>query len=257
MNPGACLPTGVSLRRWLALGAIWLALASDPALALRPFDSTDADVARPGEFELEFGPLGYLHEGNNKWYVAPAIVGNIGLQNQRELVLQGQRERLRDGTPGAPSTSFVNTGLFIKQVLRQGVLQDETGPSIATEYGVLLPEVHGDSKTGLSWAGIVSQRWPAGTVHLNAAVELNREHNPDAFLGVILEGPYEWTVRPVIEVFTEQASNNPRTVSQLAGMVWRRNENLSFDLGIRSASTGDQHIHEIRIGLTWSFDWRK
>jgi hypothetical protein len=61
----------------------------------------------------------------------------------------------------------------------------------------------------------------------------------------------------VIEVFTEQESNNPRMVSRLAGMVWRRNENLSFDLGIRSASAGDQHIHEIRIGLTLGFDWRK
>ncbi len=28
-----------------------------PALAYRPFDSTDADVAGPGEFELELGPV--------------------------------------------------------------------------------------------------------------------------------------------------------------------------------------------------------
>jgi hypothetical protein len=36
--------------------ALVLAALSGSALAYRPFDSTDADVARPGEFELELGP---------------------------------------------------------------------------------------------------------------------------------------------------------------------------------------------------------
>ena len=31
--------------------------SADSALGYRPFDSTDAAVASPGEFELEFGPL--------------------------------------------------------------------------------------------------------------------------------------------------------------------------------------------------------
>jgi len=234
-----------------------LMFASAPALAYRPFDSTDADVARVGEFELELGPIGSLREGQSKSWVAPALIANIGLQGDRELVLQGQRQSLRDGAPDTPSSSLTNTGVFIKQILRRGVLQDEAGVSVATEYGVLLPEIHGANGTGLSWAGIVSQRWPVATVHLNTALELNRDHRPDAFVGAIVEGPYDWPVRPVMELFTEQASGGPRVVSRLAGMIWRSRENLTFDIGIRSASAGDLHINELRVGLTWGFSMGK
>ena len=59
-------------------------------------------------------------------------------------MLQGQRQQLRAGEPDVPSTSVVNTGAFIKQVLRRGVLQDAEGPSVATEYGVLLPTLNGE-----------------------------------------------------------------------------------------------------------------
>lgn len=233
--------------------ALILLFPAHAALAYRPFDSTDADVAGQGEFELELGPIGSLREGQNKFWVAPAVIANFGLHGERELVLQGQRQSLREGTPETPSTSLVNTGVFIKQVLRKGVLQGETGLSIATEYGVLLPELHGANGTGLSLAGIVSQRWPAATVHLNTVFELNREHRPDVFLGAIVEGPYDWPMRPVMELFTEQASGSPRVVSRLIGMIWRSKEHLSFDIGIRSATSGDQHINELRVGLTWGF----
>jgi len=237
--------------------ALCVSLPSQYALAYRPFDSTDADVAHAGEFELELGPIGSLREGANKSWVAPAVVANFGLQDDRELVLEGQRQSLREGTPDTPSASLVDTGMFIKQILRRGVLQGEAGLSVATEYGVLLPEVHGEHGTGASLAGIVSQRWPAATVHVNTVFALNREHNPDAFLGVIIEGPYDWPVRPVMELFTEHASGNPRVVSRLIGLIWRSTEQLSFDIGIRSASAGDQHIDEIRVGLTFGIDLGK
>jgi hypothetical protein len=147
--------------------------------------------------------------------------------------------------------------VFIKQVLRKGALQDEPGPSVATEYGFLLPGIHAENGVGFSLAGIVSQRFPAGTVHLNGALTLNREHRQEAFLGVIVEGPYGWTVRPVMEVFAEQASGSPRAVSRLIGAIWRSKDDLSFDIGVRSANEGDHHIREIRVGLTWAFALRK
>jgi hypothetical protein len=249
------LPVGFIYR--IAFAALYLTLAAKPALALRPYDSTDADVAGAGEFELELGPIGRLREGPNKFWVAPAVVANVGLQGDRELVLQGQRQQLREGEPGAPLASLVNSGVFIKQVLRKGALQDEPGPSVATEYGFLLPGIHAENGVGFSWAGIVSQRWPAATVHLNGALALNREHQPGAFLGVIVEGPYEWQVRPVMELVAEQASGSPRTVSRLIGAIWRSKEHLSFDIGVRSASEGDHHIRELRIGLTWAITLRK
>ena len=61
-------------------------------------------------------------------------------------------------------------------MLVPGSLQDETGPSVATEFGVLLPDSNGGSGVGASLPGIVSQRWDWGPIHLNAETALTREH---------------------------------------------------------------------------------
>src|SRR5882672_4254732 len=214
--------------------------------ALRPYDSTDAAVAARGEFELELGPLGRLRQGDRSFRVSPAVIGNYGFAEDRELVVQGQRQVAIDGEPGEPRSSIVENGVFIKEVLRRGVLQEQSGPSVATEYGFLLPSVHGEHGTGFSAAGIVSQRTEALSLHLNGAVAINREHEPDVFLGAILEGPYSWRVRPVAEVFGEQASGSPRTTSWLVGAIWRVRDGLSFDVGFRKAHDGEEAIRELR-----------
>ena len=234
-----------------------LAMLSTPALAYRPFDSTDAGVAGPGEVELELGPVGGLRAGQDTSRVAPALVANFGLPWKSELVLEGQRQVLLDPAAGEPKTSVVDTGVFVKTVLREGALQGARGPSVAAEYGVLLPEVHGQSGTGASLAGIVSQRWEAGTLHLNAALAYNRDHEPDGFLGAILEGPYAWTLRPVAEIFAEQASGSRRVSSGLVGAIWRARDDLTLDIGLRYAHAGDEPIREIRLGLTWTLSFKK
>jgi len=148
------------MTRMLGFFAVVVAQLAYPqfALAYRPFDSTDADVARAGEFELELGPIGRLREGSKRFLIAPAVIANIGFSGDRELVIQGQREIALDREAGEPHSALVDNGAFIKQVLRRGVLQGESDPSVATEYGVLLPSVHGEHGTGLSVSGIVSQR---------------------------------------------------------------------------------------------------
>jgi hypothetical protein len=182
-------------RSLTALGIFGALLASSPVLAYRPFDSTDADVAKAGDLEMELGPVGRLREGSKRIRAAPAVVANYGLAHDRELVLEGRREVALDREEGEPRSSIVDNGVFVKQVLRPGVLQDAAGPSVATEYGLLLPSVHGEKGTGASLAGIVSQRTEVATLHLNAALEWTREHEPGAFLGAILEGPRAWAVR--------------------------------------------------------------
>lgn len=55
-----------------------------------------------------------------------------------------------------------------------------------------------------------------------------------------------------MELTAEQASGGPPTVSRLVGLIWRSQERLFFfDVGVRSANAGAQHINEIRVGLTW------
>lgn len=245
------------MRRHLASAAAMALIAhGGAALAYRPFDSTDADVAHAGEAEIELGPVQWLKEGSRRFVHAPAMIANFGLSGERELVIEGRHEIALDREPDEPGSSLVDNGVSIKQVLRPGVLQEESGPSVATEYGLSLPATHGARKTGFSIAAIVSQRWQAATVHLNGALLRTRQGQPGGFLGSILEGPYAWAVRPVAEVFTERASDTPRIDSLLVGAIWRVRDGLALDAGARSARIGDESIHELRLGLTWAFSIR-
>jgi hypothetical protein len=230
--------------------ALCLIAWSGPAWAYRPFDGTDAAVAAPGEVEIELQPAGRLREGGNTTLVAPATVFNYGLSEGWEAVFEGQGQ-----TPLSPSgpTSLTAAGAFLKHVLLPGSLQDKTGPSVATEFGVLLPDSTGNSGVGASLAGIVSQRWDWGTIHLNAATALTREHHADVFLGGIIEGPSKWSIRPVAEFFYENEFGKAETISGLIGLIWRVRDNLSFDVGLRHALTNGHPVNEVRAGLTFGF----
>jgi hypothetical protein len=245
---------------WLIVlsGALLCLLLWTPdAFAYRPFDSTDASVAGPGEFELEFGPVGHLREGRERSFIAPAFIANFGISDDREIVLEGKLKTFQGNLFEGSRTSLVDTALSLKQVHRRGSLQDGIGPSIASECGMLLPTIHAESGTGASCALIGSQRWTAGTIHLNGALAFNREHRWNRFFGAIFEGPNEWTVRPVAELFTEQEVGGAQIRSGLLGVIWRAHENLAFDFGVRLARTGDTRIHEVRAGLTWTLSSAK
>ena len=237
-------------RIWGPVLALCLATTSGPAWAYRPFDGTDAAVAAPGELEIELQPAGRRREGGNTTLVAPATVINYGLSEGWEAVLEGQGETAL--SPSGP-TSLTSAGAFLKHVVQPGSLQDKTGPSIATEFGVLLPDSTGSSGVGASLAGIVSQRWDWGTIHLNAATALTRDHHGDLFLGGIIEGPSKWSIRPVAEFFYEREFGQSETISGLVGLIWRVRDNLSFDVGLRHALTNGHPVNELRAGLTFGF----
>jgi hypothetical protein len=223
---------------------------SPTAWAYRPFDGTDAAVAKEGEMEIELQPAGRLRDESGASLIAPDLVVNYGLSKDWEAVFEG-----RGQTPLSPPgpTSLTAAGAFLKHVLVPGSLQDKTGPSVATEFGVLLPDSTGDSGVGASLAGIVSQRWDWGTIHLNAETALTRDHHGDLFLGAILEGPNMWTVRPVAEVFYENEFGKEETFSGLVGLIYRVSDDLSFDVAVRHALTGGHPVNEIRAGVTFGF----
>ncbi len=240
-------------RKWLVSGSVFalcLTAWSGSASAYRPFDGTDAAVVAPGEVEIELQPAGRLRENGSTILVAPATVINYGLSEGWEAVFEGQGQ-----TPLSPSgpTSLTAAGAFLKHVLQPGSLQDKTGPSVATEFGVLLPDSTGNSGVGASLAGIVSQRWDWGTIHLNAETALTRDHHADLFLGGIIEGPSKWSIRPVAEFFYEKDFGQSETISGLIGLIWRVRDNLSFDVGLRHALTNGHQVNELRAGLTFAF----
>src|SRR5215813_9041701 len=254
-GPRRCLRCWSALRPCTIPVVVWLGLAawSAPAHAYRPFDGTDAAVAKEGELEVELQPAGAMRTNGQTTLIAPAAVLNFGLTKQWEAVFEGQVE-----TPLSPSgpTSLSAAGAFLKGVLREGSLQEKSGPSIATEFGVLFPDTTGDSGFGASLLGIVSQRSDWGTVHLNVGTSLTRDHHGDIFLGAIIEGPSTWKVRPVAEVFYEEEFDQSHTVSGLVGAIWQVSDDLSFDVGLRHAVTSGHQVNEIRAGLTFGFPLR-
>lgn len=231
-----------------------IALLPGTAAGYRPFDSTDADVVAEGEAELEIGPAGYLHGEAGQFLVAPALIGNLGIRGDREIVLEGKVLTPTGGGSSGSQSVLGDTALSLKQIHRKGSLQEAPGPSIASECSVLLPEVHGESGTGAGCTGIVSNRWSALTAHLNAGLFRERDHSWNRVFGLILEGPHELQVRPAVEILSEHGSNGAWTESVLAALIWRRSEHLSFDTGIRAGRADGHDFQEFRLGLTWGFE---
>jgi hypothetical protein len=225
----------------------------DRADAYRPFDGTDADVAEPMVFELELGPVQYYRRGSQNFLITPALVLNLGLFEGTELVIDAnQFVALGDLEPGVSRVSFLGDDVLVKHVFREGTLQEKTGVSIAAEGGVLTPEINGTAAFGASLDVITSYRWSWGTFHWNEWFQFTREHEADLFSGIILEGPYDWTVRPVAELFYDKDFAADQTGSVLLGAIWTARDGLWFDVGLRGARTGDEYAAEARLGLTVS-----
>lgn len=234
--------------RWLVV----LLFCASPAKAYRPFDGTDADVAKPGEFELELGPSQYQVRGGRRSIAAPAVVLNFGLGAQTELVVDLQNS-IALGRDQDSRLQLRNTDLLLKHVLREGRLQGETGPSVAVEGGLLAPEVNGQRSFGAGLNLIVSYEWWFGTVHFNEQGQYTRAHRPDVFSSVILEGPHEWHVRPVTELYYEREFGAAETWSVLSGAIWTVRDSLALDLGLRHALVANVLVEEARLGFTWAF----
>jgi hypothetical protein len=246
------------MRRAVAfLLAAGMALASPRAEAYRPFDGTDADVAELGSFELEMGPAHWYYQSGTgylrgNYLIAPATVLNFGILKDTELVIDLEDFVALGPLNGRPPAALLNTDVLVKHVFREGILQGKTGLSIAVEAGPLTPEINGTNAFGASANLLLSYRWDWGTVHFNEWPSYTREHNLDLYGGVIVEGPHEWLVRPVTELYVEKEFNGDLTGSALIGAIWEVKESFALDLGLRGARVGDDYATEVRLGFTWS-----
>src|SRR5262249_50864303 len=153
---------------------------------------------------------------------SPDVVLNYGIGERWELVLQGRLAH--DLLPDSQGPNLVDNGVFLKGVLREGSLQDKPGPSIAAEFGLLLPSTRDEPGTGASRALIVWQGWRAFPLHPNAEVAMPRQQLPDTAFSIIIEGPYSWPVRPVTEFFYEREYGGAETGSGLLGAIWQVND---------------------------------
>jgi hypothetical protein len=238
-----------------AAAALALLTTTSAAHAYRPFDGTDADVAGLGDFELELGPVHWYSQGDSHYLLAPATVLNLGFMPRWELVIDFQNSVGIDPPPGEARDRLLDTDVLVKTVLLQGSLQDKgAGPSVAAEFGPLVPNVNGEEAFGASLDVITSQHWSWMTIHLNSWLELSRGAlQPSWFEGAIIEGDTEAAVRPVSEWYVEYDSGaRQTTVSGLVGGIWRAGDSLDLDVGLREASVGGERATEVRLGLTWT-----
>src|SRR5215472_7695956 len=224
---------------------------SQAAFAYRPFYGTDAAVADPGQIEHELGPIQYFELGSTPILFSPDVVINYGIGERWELVLQGRLAH--ELLPDSQGPNLVDNGVFLKGVLREGSLQDRPGPSIAAEFGLLLPAIRDEPGTGASLAVIVSQRWPSLTLHLNAEVAMTRRQLVDTAYSVIVEGPYSWPVRPVAEFFYEREYGGSEAGSGLVGAIWQVRDNLAVDFALRGGWIDGVPFKEVRAGVTIGF----
>jgi hypothetical protein len=106
---------------------------SGPALAYRPFDSTDPAVADTGEVEIELSPASIRHSRSADTWIAPQLRLNYGFADNWEVVLEGQAEHSR-----GMSSTLLDNALSLKYVLREGFSRTKPGsawpPSLAHSF---------------------------------------------------------------------------------------------------------------------------
>ena len=234
----------------LAAAAV-LSCWAGAARAYRPFDGTDAAVAETGEVEIELGPVEYLRDGAERTLFAPDLRVNYGFAADWEASLEG--EVAHGLTAGTPGTSLVEGEALSNACCARAACRRSPGP-------VSQPNSAFCCRGSMTNMGL-EQSLPASprsagtgrTVHLNAQIALTREQHADYFLDTIIEGPHDWVVRPVSEVFYERDVGQFRTRSALIGAIWQVQDNIAVDLRLRGARVNDHTAGEIRAGVTFAF----
>jgi len=221
------------------------------AWGYRPFVSTDAAVVDPREVEVELGYFNLERADEENTFITPKVVLNWGLIRNLEVVGEFEVEKAPD-----ESAQLVDPALFLKAVLKEGVLQGEDGISFAVEAGPLLPAtVAGEKKFGFEGIGIVSGRFTDFTYHVNCGGGVNRaKADPFAVWGVIVELPILQNVRFVGEVNGESGEGEYADNSGLIGFIWQPAWSaLLVDLGLRKGISSAAPDWQLTTGLTFAF----
>lgn len=220
--------------------------------AYRPFVSTDAAVAEKGELEIEVGLFGISHDKGTDEITVPSLILNYGLFKNWEVVGEFDVQVHKEGKDR--NCELKDPALFLKGVLREGILQDKEGPSFAVEFGVLLPStVKGERDAGFEGLGIVSGKMSDFVYHLNFGGELDREDfEPNGIWGVILEYPHDGKFRAVGEVNGVVKYDGSPDNSGLIGFIWER-AGVDIDLGFRKGFSDAASDWELTTGITFSF----
>jgi hypothetical protein len=238
--PGACL-----------LGGFGCLLIAMNAWGYRPFISTDAAVADPQEVEIELGYFTLDHDLGENTFTIPNLVLNYGLRRDIEVVGEFRLER-----DPAGHLDLVDPGVFAKAILKEGLLQEREGLSVAVEAGPLLPSTRpGERGVGVEAIGIVSGRVAPLTLHVNGGGGVDRiDARPFGIWGVIGELPVRPDLRLVGEVTGESTKGALPNNSGLLGVIWQpAASNVFLDAGVRRGLSRGAPDWQFTAGVTFGF----
>src|SRR5262245_31497660 len=239
------------MSRRLAI-VLLLVFPESVAWGYRPFIATDAAVADPREIEIELGYFTLQREHGENAFVIPRAVLNYGLFQNWEAVAEFAVLRL----PSA-ELNVIDPALSLKGVLREGVLQDKEGPSVALEAALLLPSTeHGECHFGFEGTAILSDKLGPFMFHLNGGLGIERSTGElVGTWGAIGELAVGSGLRLVGEVDGEKPRRQEQSHSALLGFIWqpRSSQNLWFDAGIRRRLSGAGPDWQFTFGLTFGF----
>jgi hypothetical protein len=231
--------------------AACLMIGATRAEGYRPFVSTDAAVAGPRELEIELGYFALRRERGENTFLIPSAVVNYGLWRNVELVGEFRVARTASG-----AMDVIDPAMFIKAIIKEGILQEHDGVGVAVEAGPLLPSAaRGDHGAGFEAITIASARVAPFTVHVNAGGGIDRgAARPFGVWGVIGELPIHPRLRIVGEVAGESVQGTPANNSALLGVIWQPSaRNVSWDIAVRRGITRGAPDWEVTTGVTFGF----
>jgi hypothetical protein len=234
------------------IAALSIALIAGSAHAYRPFDLTDAAVAKRHNFEIALGPAEFVSVDADHSLRLPNLSINYGLATGRELTLEGANSVTLQSTPGEPRAQREDLEVAMKQVLHRGSLQDAPGPSLAIEGALLVPD-RGQQHLGGAANFILSSESKLGASHFNVEGERLPEGRNACSAGVIFEASDHFGLAPGIELRTEGVDGGPPEHSAILGLIYVPGEQAEYDVALRFARSGDEEIFEIRAGFTFQF----
>jgi hypothetical protein len=227
-------------------------LGISDAFAYRPFVSTDAAVADKNEWEIELGLFSMSRDkGQNEIFI-PSLRINYGISKNWEIVGEFDLQVYKEGEDR--DSELTEPALFLKGVLREGILQDQEGTSFVVELGVLLPStVEGKRKAGVEGIVVFSGKISDIVYHLNLGGELDREEfAPHGIWGIILEYPFEGRFRLVAEVNGSFKRDGHPENSGLMGFIWESG-GFNLDFGIRKGFSSEASDWALTTGIAISF----
>jgi len=230
---------------------VFVLLLPSSVWGYRPFVSTDAAVADLKEMEIELGYLNLERTEEENTFILPQLVLNYGIARDLEIVGEFEVEK-----PPDEDIELVDPALSLKAVLKEGILQEKSGVSIAIEAGLLLPSTaQGEGKFGFEAVGIFSERLSPFTFHINVGGGVDRaETNPFALWGVIAELPVSSKLRLVGEINGESVRGEAADNSGLLGFIWESPwPNVFIDAGVRKGVSREAPDWMFTMGLTFAF----